>query len=155
MAIYNKHSNIPLKEVWLLHDSSSHGGVAIRNRVFADLGKQEVIEIATEIADAYDGFRKIIREFVENFISEELKKGETQILIEPDDGDSTEFFIYKIGIDNGRDWADTCNTYLPEEEDTTVVFKGSTIYASKDYYGDIEAVYSTECLDDMIPLTIE
>ncbi len=76
-------------------------------------------------------------------------------MIEPDDGDSTAFFIYKIGIDNGRDWADTCNTSFPGEEDTSEVFTGSTIYASRDYYGDIESLYSTEWLDDMIPLTIE
>ena len=143
----------PLREVWLLTDSP-HGYHHVEDRVFAELGEKEISEIASEIGSAY-GFKKAIRPYVEDFIRKELANGETQIYLNPEDEDMTEFFIYKVKLDSGTDWSGANESPEPDEEDKVDVFKGDEIYASHGYYGDIDTLYSSEWLDYLYPLTIE
>lgn len=136
----DKMNQTPLEEVWLL--TCSPHGKRTEERVFANMGEEEINSIAEQIAGEYNGFRTAITNHIKAYIKEELAKGETEIHIDDEVEEFTEFIIIKTTFDTGSDWSGTSEVDELPEEERQEVFRGSTIYATQAYYGGVDALYS-------------
>lgn len=145
----------PVKEVWLFLVLNSYGPSCDCRRVFAEMGEREINIIAKEVSGEYDHFREAIEQYFAKQLRDELAKGETEVRISPNDSEETEYVITKYEIDSGTDWGNAGDCKKPDEEDRIDVYVGDNIFATEDYFGNVEAFYSAEFWEEMTPFTIE
>lgn len=141
------------KEVWLM-TSNPNGDIVLGERLFANMEKKEIAEISNYIARQCGIFEDAISKYVSRIITTELANGETEIRISPNDGESSEFIIVKLGIDSGEDWSGN-PIDMPEDVETIDVGRGSKVYALCGYYGDVEGIFSTCWSEDLVEMEIE
>lgn len=132
--------NEPLK-VWLL--TCFPDGVTVNNRIFAELGDTEILRIARDIADAFDGFGLAISAYVESEIRKQLANGATEIHISADDNQCSEYIIVKTEIDSGRsfDGFEDCKVV---KKCCKEVHKGDKVFVTIGYEGDAQGIYSAK-----------
>lgn len=147
----SKNVDKTLTEVWLL--TSSPEGTRVKERVFAELGKREIGLIADAIREVVSDAD--IRHRITNQIEAELEEGNFLISINlGSDYAPTEFILALTDIDTGIDWnGDEC--VIPENIEHRNVTRGSTIYASTGWYGDVELLFSAPNDHTSVELTVE
>lgn len=140
-----------LTEVWLL--TSNPEGMRVKERVFAELGKREIGLIADAICEVVSDAD--IRHRIANQIETELEEGNSLISINlSSDYEPTEFILTLTDIDTGIDWnGDEC--VIPENIEHRNVTRGSTIYATTGWYGDVELLFSAPNDHTSVELTVE
>ena len=150
----NEKKKKPVTEVWVL--SSSPDGQTCSDRVFAEMGDRETKMVGDEIASACgDAFTYVIDSYVKALVRKELENGETEIHIDPEDNEFTEFRLIKAGIDTGIEVFTFDECEKPDKEHIKEVYAGSTIYATEGWSGDIKCLYSTNWQSGSTPLIIE
>ncbi len=133
-----------IKEVWLL--TCDYNCTRCEERIFADMGDDEIAKVSEEIASTVDAFGYVVSNYVANVIREELAKGDTEIHIDAEDISGSEYILFKIGIDSGYNCVGD-KKHRVNKKKVKPVHKGDTIYATSGYYGEVDCLFSYEIND--------